>query len=164
MNSGRKSRKSITPTTYVEHKSMSKRSRRQQARVARDPSAETSKQINQRHEQNNQPYGQFSDDEKVHFTGRCGLDILAAVSMAEQVANGDEAVLPGGIDLPTDYLANPAAAAEAFEILSKSARNHAEVLVGCMTCCNTVGVNTETAAVIGQQMCQKYCKSGPIQF
>jgi len=116
-----------------------------------------------------QPYGQHSVDEKREHIERCAFDVLAAASMAEQVANSDEAVAPIGINLPADYLADPSTAADAYETLNKpSPRN--KVLMGCMKCCNTVGLEIavvageETAKVLGQQMCQKYCHGEPIQF
>jgi hypothetical protein len=146
-----------------------KSDRRRAKRVLLDPSVKTPKQINQERETRTQPYGQHSVDEKRRYIDRCAFDVLAAASMAEQVANGDEAVVPTGIDLPADYLANPDAAASAYETLNKpSPRN--QVLMGCIQCCNTVGLGIEvvsgedTARVIGQQTCQKYCHSEPIQF
>lgn len=148
---------------------MDKRTRRLRDRARRDPNAKTVEQLNQERERRVQPYGQHSVDEKREHIESCAFDVLAAASMAEQVANGDEAVVPTGIDLPAEYLADPSTAAVAYETLNKpSPRN--KVLMGCLRCCNTVGlelsvsVGEETATTIGQQMCQKYCKSETIQF
>jgi len=143
--------------------------RRRANRLERDPTADPQKLINHKREAKTQLTGQHSLEEKYTFIGRCGFDVLAAASMAEQAENGDEAVAPTGIDLPSDYLSNPDAATEAYRTLYKPSRDD-KVLLGCIRCCNTVGFGVEmvaeeaVAVTIGQERCQVYSKTEPIQF
>lgn len=125
---------------------------------------ETRRQRDIRHERDNQPYGQYTVAEKRQFVGECALDILAAASMAEQIREGDMAIVPEVIRLPQEYLDNPNSAQNAFEATSKHAKQKDEILLGCMTCLNTVGANAATGKIIGQKMCQKYCKEPVIEF
>lgn len=125
---------------------------------------ETVRQRNVRHERDNQPYGQHTRQEKEQFMGTCAFDVLAAASMVEQIREGDEATVPNGIRLPQDYLDNPSSVQNAFETTSKHTKEKDEIMLGCMTCLNTVGANVVTGDVIGQKMCQKYCRDNPIQF